>query len=332
MTVQEAPVTLTDVAAPPADFEEFGTIYHPRGGDIRPTPAGAAEAYPLRGRISDSGPFPPAPGRYHLFVSLACPYAQRTLIVRQLKGLEDVVGYSVVDPIRDARGWAFREGPGLTLDRSGNGFAFLSEAYYQSVPDGRYLGRVSVPVLWDTHTQRAVSNYFPDITVDLGAQFNPWAKVPGLDLYPAGLVDEIDALNDFIGEHVNAGVYHAGFAATQEAYEAGYREVFDALDVLEDRLARGGPYLFADALTEADVRLWPTLARFDAVYHGHFKVNRSRLQDFDALWRYARRLYALPAFRDTTDFDQIKRHYYGTQRHLNPTGVVPVGPDSDWSL
>jgi putative glutathione S-transferase len=319
----------TLVEADPVDFETFGTIYAPRGGAVT-APSGAAEAYPFRGRIAPGGGFEPAPHRYHLYVSLACPYAHRTLIVRALKGLEDVITVSVVDPLRDGRGWAFRSGPGQTLDTAGNGFRFLSEAYAASSPDGRYTGRVSVPVLWDKATGQVVSNHFPDITLDLGSQFDGWAGNPGLDLYPEDLRPQIDALNAYVGEHVNAGVYHAGFARGQAEYEAGYREVFTALDKLEQRLATDGPLLFGDRLTEADVRLWVTLARFDAVYHGHFKVNRQRLVDFPALWAYARRLYALPAFGDTTSFDHITRHYYGTQLHLNPTGIVPVGPDVDW--
>jgi putative glutathione S-transferase len=319
----------TSTEAGAVDFDTFGTIYAPRGGAAL-APYGTTEAYPFLGRISPDGPFVPAQGRYHLYVSLACPYAHRTLIVRALKGLEAVVGVSVVDPIRDGRGWAFRDGTGQTLDNAGNGFAFLSEAYEASVPGGRYTGRVSVPVLWDTQTRRVVSNYFPTISLDLGSQFDRWAKRPELDLYPADLRIVIDALNEEIGEHVNAGVYHAGFARSQAEYEAGYREVFETLDRLEDRLRTGGPFLFEDRLTEADVRLWVTLVRFDTVYHGHFKVNRQRLVDYPALWDYARRLYAIPAFGQTTDFDHIKRHYYGTQLHLNPTGIVPSGPQLDW--
>ena len=322
----------TTLSAPPeagpVDFETYGTIYAPRGG-AQLAPYGTTDAYPFRGRITTDGPFVPAANRYHLFVSLACPFAHRTLIVRALKGLEDVIGVSVVDPIRDGRGWAFRTGRGQTLDTSGSGFAFLSEAYEASSPHG-YTGRVSVPVLWDTLTRRVVSNHFPDITIDLGSRFDPWARHPEVDLYPQDLRSQLDALNDHIGEHVNSGVYHAAFARTQAEYEAGYHEVFDALDGLERRLADGGPLLFGERLTEADVRLWVTLARFESVYHGHFKVNRRRLVDYPALWAYARRLHALPAFATTTDLDHIKRHYYGTQLHINPTGIVPVGPELDW--
>ncbi len=320
--------------ASPVDFETWGTIYRPRGGAQQaPSGEGAdSGVYPFRGRIDPDGEFAPEPGRYHLYVSLACPFAHRTLIVRALKGLEEVIGVSVVDPIRDGRGWAFRSGPGHTLDRAGNGFTLLSQAYEASAPGGVYTGRVSVPVLWDTRTRQVVSNFFPEITLDLGSQFNRWAAHPEVDLYPVPDRDEIDALNAWIGPHLNEGVYHAGFAATQDEYEAGYREVFEILDRLENRLSDGRPFLIGDRLTEADVRLWPTLARFDNVYHHHFKLNRNRLTDLPALWAYARRLYAIPAFGGTTDFDQIRHHYYGTQRHINPTGIVPPAPRIDWSL
>lgn len=320
---------MTITLADPVDFQTYGTIYQPKGG-ARLAPLGTTDAYPFRGRIQPGGEFPPEPSRYHLYVSLACPFAQRTLIVRELKGLQHIIGVSVVDPIRDGRGWAFREGPGQTLDTAGNGFAFLSEAYEASSPGG-YTGRVSVPVLWDTDTRQVVSNYYPQITLDLGAQFNQWARNPGLDLYPDDLRPELDELIDDIAENVNSGVYHAGFATTQADYEIGYHKVFDAFDRLEARLASAGPYLFGDRLAEADVRLWVTLARFDVVYHGHFKLNRARLVDYPALWAYARRLYALPGFGSTTDFDHIARHYYGTQRHLNPTGIVPLGPWTSWA-
>ncbi|SER95160.1 putative glutathione S-transferase [Propionibacterium cyclohexanicum] len=322
---------IPEQAAEPVDFERYGTIYHPRGDALVAAPAGE-DAYPLRGRVARGGPFEPDTGRYHLYASLACPYAHRTLIVRKLKGLEGAISVSLLDPIRDGRGWAFREGAGQTLDTAGNGFRFLSQAYQASVPGGHYTGRVSVPVLWDKLTGTIVANYFPTITIDLETQFDEWAGNPQLDLYPEDLRADIDELNDCVGEHVNAGVYHAGFADNQSAYEAGCQEVFESLDWLESRLDRDGPYLFGNRLTEADVRLWVTLVRFDSVYYGHFKVNRRRLVDFPKLWEYARRLYSIPAFAQTTDFDHIKRHYYGTQLHINPAGIVPVGPELDWRL
>lgn len=319
--------------APAADFEAFGTIYEPRGGAVL-APWRTGDPYPFRGRIGAGGAFPAAPGRYHLYVSLACPFATRTLIVRALKGLESAVGVSAVDPIRDGRGWAFREGSEQTLDRAGNGFAFLEEAYEATaqLDGGHYSGRVSVPLLWDAEARRAVSNHYDTITLDLNSEFNEWAAHPDLDLYPEELREEIDALNDRIGPNLNGGVYTAGFAKDQAEYEEGYRAVFDTLDWLEGLLGDGRPYLTGESLTEADVRLWVTLVRFDAVYHSHFKCNRNRLVDMPRLWQYARHLYAIPAFRDCTSLDHIKRHYYGTQRHINPRGIVPAGPDTDWSL
>lgn len=319
------------VEADPVDFESYGTIYAPRGG-IRPAPMGDdATAYPFRGRISADGPFPAESGRYHLYVSYACPYAHRALIIRALKGLEDVVSISVADPIRDGRGWAFRSGPGQTLDTAGNGFAYLSQAYQASAPGGDYTGRVSVPVLWDRATRQVVANHVPDITLDLATAFDGLAAEPGPDLVPADLTAEIGALDELVGTQLNRGVYRAGFARSQAEYEAGCRGVFDTLDRLEARLAAGGPHLFGERLTMADIRLWVTLVRFDVVYHGHFKLNRRRLIDFPALWSYTRRLYAIPAFGGTTDLDHITRHYHATQRQVNPTGIVPVGPELDWT-
>ncbi|MDR1448909.1 MAG: glutathione S-transferase C-terminal domain-containing protein [Propionibacteriaceae bacterium] len=283
--------------------------------------------YPFQGRIDPAGPFPPAPDRYVLYVSYACPWAHRQLIVRELKGLQDVIGLAVVDPVRDSRGWAFRSGPDLTRD-SYNGFEFLRQAYDATEPG--YPGHISVPVLWDTETKRIVSNNFPDISLDLGSQFNQWAANPGLDLYPAALRDEIDELNQLVYDTVNNGVYKAGLAQTQVAYEKAARAVFDTLDRLEARLA-DRVYLFGDDLTEADIRLWVTLARFDAVYVTHFKTNLRRLADYDNLWDYARYLWQQPAFGSTTKFDHIKRHYFITHDHLNPRRIVPIGFESAWS-
>lgn len=329
MTSHNSPHPTSSPWADPVDFETYGTIYQPRGGAAEAV-WGTDTAYPLRGRITPDGEFPAHAGRYHLFVSKACPFAHRALIVRALLGLEEVVSVSVVDPLRDGRGWAFRPFPGSTADTSGEGFRFLSEAYEATVSP--YRGRVSVPLLWDKLQHRAVANYYPTITLDLATQLRHLGAHPEVELYPAHLRTQIDALNDRIGPHVNHGVYHAGFARTQEEYEAGYAEVFTALDWLEQLLSDAGPYLLGDQLTEADVRLWVTLARFDSVYHGHFKLNRNRIVDFPALWQYTRRLAQLPAFRDTTDLHQITVHYYGTQLHINPTGIVPVGPQLDWAI
>jgi putative glutathione S-transferase len=322
-------LSLTLPEAGPVDYDTFGTIYEPKGVAERPATLDLA-AYPFSGRVGRDEEFPAEPGRYHLYISWACPFAHRSAIVRELKGLQDVVGLSVVDPLRDGRGWAFRAGPGLTLDTAGNGFAFLSQAYDATV-DEPYAGRVSVPVLWDTASRRIVSNHYPDISLDLGSAFDEWAGVPGLDLYPADLRPEIDALAQRIADTVNTGVYQAGFATDRRSYEDAVRGVFATLADLEARLA-DRTYLFGDRLTEADVRLWVTLVRFDAVYYGHFKVNLRRLVDYPNLWAYTRRLYAIPAFGGTTYLDQIKQHYYNTQRHLNPRGLVPLGPELDWSL
>ncbi|MET7464117.1 glutathione S-transferase C-terminal domain-containing protein [Nonomuraea sp. NPDC005501] len=258
---------------------------------------------------------PPEPGRYRLYASYACPWAQRVLIVRRLLGLEDLLDVTIVDPIRDEKGWRV---PGGDPE-------YLSELYLATDPD--YTGRYTVPAVWDTVERRIVTNDFPRITLDLETT---WSTTP--DLYPERLRPDIDALNDRIYHGLNNAVYEAGFARSQDAYEEAVARVFTTLDELEERLAKGSPYLFGDAPTESDVRLYPTLARFDAVYHAHFKCSVRRLVDYPALWSYARRLYAVPAFGETTDFDHIKRHYYMTQTNINPSRIVPVGPAIDWSL
>ena len=318
--------------ASPVDFGAFGDY-----GDFRPkrpaAPAAAKPgefvrgAYPFRGRITADGSsgFPAEAGRYHLYISWACPWAHRAAIVRELLGLQDVISLSAVDPVRDGRGWAFREGDGYGLDPV-NGFALLREAYEATEPG--YDGHVSVPVLWDRQTGKIVSNNFPDITIDLDTQFGAWAN-PAYDLYPEKLRPQIDEINELVYATVNNGVYRSGFATSQESYHDAVTALFGTLDQLEARLA-GQRYLTGDTLTEADIRLWVTLARFDAVYYSHFKCNLRRISDYPALWAYARDLYALPAFRGTTRFDQIKRHYYTTHPQLNPTRIVPDGPLLDW--
>lgn len=287
------------------------------------------QAYTIRDHITADGSsgFRAEPGRYHLYVSLACPWAHRAVIVRRLLGLEDVISMSVVDPIRDERGWAFREGPDYGADPV-NGFQFLSEAYLITRPD--YTGRYTVPCLWDRQTGRLVSNNFNDITIDFETQFTAYHRPGAPDLYPALLRAEIDAVNAVVYEDVNNGVYKVGFATTQAAYETAVRALFARLDWLEERLA-GQRYLVGRQLTEADIRLFTTLARFDAVYNGHFKCNLRRLVDYPALWAYARDLFQRPGFGDTTNFDQIKRHYYMTHAQLNPARIVPLGPVLDWS-
>jgi glutathionyl-hydroquinone reductase len=318
-------MTGTAAIASPVDFGRYGeyTVKVPAAADgsfVRPL-------YRFTGRVraDGTGGYPAEPGRYHLYVSLACPWAHRSVIVRELMGLTGVVSLSVVDPVRDGRGWAFRVGPGYTPDPV-NGFALLRDAYEATEPG--YDGHVSVPVLWDRQNSRIVSNNFPDITIDLATQFGQWAT-PGAGLYPRALRADIDALNERVYTDVNNGVYQCGFATSQAAYDTAVARLFAALDDLDQRLATRR-YLFGDAITEADVRLWVTLARFDTVYVTHFKANLRRLADYPNLWPYARDLYQQPAFGGTTNFDHIKWHYYGTHPRLNPSRIIPAGPLLDW--
>ncbi|WP_433467730.1 glutathione S-transferase family protein [Spirillospora sp. CA-128828] len=269
-----------------------------------------------------SSGLPAEPGRYRLFVSYACPWAHRTLIVRRLLGLEDVIGVAVVDPIRDERGWRFPDHDPVT------GAVFLSELYLGSDPS--FQGRYTVPCIWDTRTKRLVTNDFPNITTMFETEFTAHHRPGAPDLYPEALRPEIDELNALVYTTVNNGVYKAGFATSQDAYEEAFDALFDTFGQLEERLS-SRRYLFGDEITEADVRLYPTLARFDAVYYSHFKCNLRRLTDYPNLWGYARDLYSIPAFGETTNFDHIKRHYYVTQRNINPSGVVPKGPIMDWT-
>lgn len=296
------------------------------------SPGGAFVRRPSRFRdwvtAEEGASFPAAAGRYHLFVSLACPWAHRTIIVRHLKGLEDVIAVSIVDPIRDDRGWAFRSVPGATGDLSGNGFEFLAEAYAASASD--IDGYVTVPVLWDTVTGTIVNNESADIIVMLNGAWNRWARNPELDLYPTALRNEIDELSAAIYEQINNGVYRAGFARTQEAYEDAASSVFRMLDELEPRLAERR-FLLGDRQTLVDWRLFTTLVRFDAVYHGHFKCNLRRVIDYPNLSGYLHDLYQTPGIAQTVDMDHIKRHYYETHRSINPSGIVPIGPDQDFA-
>src|SRR5687768_4920952 len=280
----------------------------------------------FRGWVTADGrsDYPAEPGRYHLYVSWACPWAHRTIIVRKLKKLEDVIGMTAVDPLRDDRGWAFRNGTGHSTD-SLNGFKFLSEAYIATNPN--YRGRVTVPVLWDTKTQRIVSNSDDDIMRMVNREFDRFTET-NMDLYPEDLCNEIDELNAFIYEHVNNGVYRAGFATSQNAYEQAVRRLFEALDILDARLARRR-YLFGSRVVETDWRLFVTLVRFDAVYHGHFKCNIRRLADYAHLFGYLKDLYQYDGIAGTVNFDHIKRHYYMTHDQINPTRIVPVGPDQN---
>jgi putative glutathione S-transferase len=272
-----------------------------------------------------SSGYAPEPGRYHLYVSLACPWAHRTLVVRALKGLEDAIDVSIVDPIRDERGWAFRDVPGATDDRL-HGWSYLSAAY--DATDPGYEGRISVPVLWDTRTQRIVNNESADIIVMLNEAFDAFAAHPEVDLYPSELRDEIDELNRVVYATVNNGVYRAGFAPTQEDYEEAVHPLFETLDRLDERLA-SRRYLVGDRHTLADWRLFTTLVRFDPVYAGHFKCNLRRIVDYEHLPAYLRDLYQTPGVAETVDMDQIKRHYYATHPSINPSGIVPAGPIID---
>ncbi|HME82084.1 MAG TPA: glutathione S-transferase family protein [Candidatus Eremiobacteraceae bacterium] len=268
--------------------------------------------------------YPAEAGRYHLYVSLACPWASRMVILRKLLGLEDIVGMTVVDPVRDERGWAFRDGPGYSKDPI-NGFAYLSEAYFATDPG--YRGRFTVPVLWDTKTKRIVCNSDDDMMRMFELEFSAFVK-HDLDLYPAEHRAEIDALNVWIYETFNDGVYRAGFATAQGPYERAARSVFETLDALEDRLAKRR-YLFGPRPLETDWRLFVTLVRFDPVYYVHFKCNMRLVAQYPNLFGYLRDLYQIDGVADTVNFDHIKRHYYITHDDINPTRLVPIGPAQD---
>jgi len=268
-----------------------------------------------------SSAFPAQTGRYHLYISLACPWASRTLIVLKLKKLQEVIGVTVVDPIRDDRGWAFRDGPGYSTDPI-NGFQFLSEAYQLTAPG--YSDRVTVPVLWDKTMRRIVNNSEDDICRMFNHLFNAFGD-SAVDLFPQDIAREQDQLSASIYDQVNNGVYKAGFATSQRAYEKAARALFATLDQLEERLATRR-YLFGARIVETDWRLFCTLIRFDAVYHGHFKCNLRRIVDYRNLDGYLRDLYQVPGIRETVNFDHIKRHYYITHDDINPTRIVPIGP------
>jgi len=274
---------------------------------------------------SGEGGFQAAPGRYHLYVSYACPWAHRTLIFRTLKGLEQVLSVSVVHPLMPAESWVFGDYPGSTPDHV-NGFLKLRQLYDQSAPG--FDGLVSVPVLYDKQRRVIVNNESSEIIRMLNGAFDEWGR-KDVDFYPEPLRIEIDAINGVVYENVNNGVYRAGFASTQAAYEAAYDRLFDTLDDLERRLS-AQRYLIGDRLTEADWRLFTTLVRFDVVYYGHFKCNRRRLVDYPNLWAYTRELYQVPGVSETVNMDHIKLHYYGSHRGINPTGIVPKGPDLDF--
>jgi glutathionyl-hydroquinone reductase len=265
------------------------------------------------------------PGRYHLYVSYACPWASRTLLLRKLKGLEAAISVSVVSPLMGDDGWAFGGYPGATEDAL-FGAKFLREIYVRARPD--YTGRVTVPVLWDKRAQTIVNNESREILKMLDLEFATLGD--RRSFYPAPLRAEIDAVIEAIYEPINNGVYRAGFAQRQEAYEAAVQELFAALDHWEGVLGRQR-YLCGDSLTAADICLFPTLVRFDPVYHGHFKCNLRRLSEYKNLWGYTREIYQLPGVAETVNFDHIKRHYYWSHTTINPTRVVPLGPLLDWT-
>ena len=300
---------------------QFGAETSARGEWVR-------QANRFTGRIMADGssPWPVEPGRYRLVVSLACPWAHRSVIARRLLGLQEAISLAVVDPIRDERGWRF------TLDPGGRdpvlGTEYLSQAYHATDPG--FTGRVTVPSIVDVQSGKVVSNDYPQITLDLSTQWREHHRPGAPQLYAEPLRQEIDALNDKVYPNVNNGVYRCGFATSQQAYDEAFDALFGTLDLLSERLSNRR-YLVGDTITEADIRLFTTLVRFDAVYHGHFKCNRHKLSELPALWAYARDLYQTRGFGDTVSFDHIKRHYYVTHASINPTGIVPKGPDlGEW--
>lgn len=270
--------------------------------------------------------FKAEPGRYHLYVSYACPWAHRTLIFRKLKKLKNVISFSVVHHFMGENGWTFLKEDGATGDDL-YGLDYLHQMYSRADP--RYSGRVTVPVLWDKQTETIVSNESAEIIRMLNEAFDEWGDA-SLDFYPEPLRAEIDEVNALVYDNVNNGVYRAGFATTQEAYEEAFSQLFATLDKLEDRLS-SQRYLVGNQLTEADWRLFTTLVRFDAVYVGHFKCNLRRIEDYPSLSNYLRELFQVPGIAETVNMLHIKAHYYGSHKTINPSGIVPVGPKVDYS-
>ena len=315
---------MTTTATPPFARESAPTGEFRRQGN-RFTDRVTRDSESAPGQGPDSrGRWPVEPGRYRLVASLACPWAHRSIIDRELLGLQVAISLGVVDPIRDERGWRF------TLDQGQRdpvlGDAFLAQAYRRTDPV--YDARVTVPALVDTLTRRVVSNDYPQLSLDLSTEWVDHHRPGAPRLVPEDPDERaaMDTVMDEVFRDVNNGVYRCGFATTQAAYERAYAALWARLDVLEQRLSERR-FLLGDTLTEADVRLFTTLLRFDAVYHGHFKCNRQKLTEMPNLWRYAREIYAIPEVARTVDFDHIKRHYYVTHETINPTGIVPAGPD-----
>ncbi len=275
---------------------------------------------------SGRGGFKAEPGRYHLYVSLACPWAHRTLIFRSLKGLQDMISVSVVNHFMADKGWSFAPGPGVIADPIG-GAEFMHEVYTRA--DAKYSGRVTVPVLWDKEQNTVVTNESSEIIRMFNSAFDEVGAAPG-DYYPQALRAEIDEINARVYETVNNGVYRSGFATTQPAYEEAVQALFETLDYLEGLLSKQR-YLVGDRITEADWRLFTTLVRFDPVYFGHFKCNRRRIVDYTNLWGFTKELYQVPGVAETVDMHHIKQHYYGSHETVNPTRIVPVGPDIDFT-
>ena len=276
----------------------------------------------FRSIIDEESQYKPEKGRYHLYLSYACPWAHRTLIVRELKELDAVVSVSFVNPIRDDKGWCFESENNQYIDPL-NGFSYLMEAY--NIMDSKYDMRVTVPVLWDKQTKQIVNNESSDIIIMLNSKFNQYTNSK-LNLYPEEIKIEIDELNQYIYSNINNGVYKCGFAANQEVYEEEVANLFNALDKIELRLA-GRTYLVGDRLSLADIRLFVTLIRFDAVYFNHFKTNRQHIYEYTNLWNFVKLLYNNDQIKPTVKFDEIKDHYFKTHPSINPSGIVPVGPN-----
>jgi len=271
--------------------------------------------------------FAAEPGRYHLYISHACPWAHRTMIFRKLKGLEDIISVSVVHPLMPAESWVFGEYPGATEDHI-NDAHYLYENYLKVDPD--FDGLVTVPLLWDKKRETIVNNESSEIIRMLNAAFDDYSDSE-VDYYPEALREDIDAINDVVYNDINNGVYRAGFARTQQAYSKAFVRLFDTMDELEVRLSKQR-YLVGKQITEADWRLFTTLVRFDAVYYNHFKTNKKRLIDYPNLWAYTRELFQVPGVAETVNMDHIKYHYFASHSSINPTGIVPDGPEIDFLL